>query len=144
MEVRSSSPNTGCFSCQWLLLDTTSSSSKFYSDKFNSLKAHAHYFTVLIYLATWQAAKFGIFTYFMPKNLPWCCINSLMYQSINSLIFPCVWIQYLYLERECLKKPFFTIKVQELKKNNTICKNDIFPLFSILISLDSKLFIVNK
>ena len=37
-------------------------------------------------------------------------------------------MQYLYLERECLEKPFFTIEVQELKReNDTICQNDIFP-----------------
>ena len=29
-------------------------------DKLYSLKAHAHYFTVFIYVATWRAAKLGI------------------------------------------------------------------------------------
>ena len=52
----------------------------FFQDKFYSLKAHAHYFTVLISLATWRAAKHNIFNHFMSINLPWCR------QSINSLI----------------------------------------------------------
>ena len=39
-------------------------------DKFHSLKAHAHYFTVLIYLATSGAAKLGIFTHFRSIKLP--------------------------------------------------------------------------
>ena len=62
-----------------------------------SLKAHAHYFTVFIYLAAWRAAKLGFFTYFMFRNLPWCSqsMNSLIYvypmqicsQSMNSRIY---------------------------------------------------------
>ena len=42
----------------------------FFQDKFYSLKARAHYFTTLIYLATWKASKLGIFTYFKFTNLP--------------------------------------------------------------------------
>ena len=53
----------------------------FFQDKFNSLKAHAHYFTVLIYLATSRAAKLGKFTHFTFTNLPQCS------QSINSLTY---------------------------------------------------------
>ena len=53
----------------------------FFHDKFYPSKAHVYYFTVLIYLATWRAAKLGIFTHFMFTNLPWCS------QSINSLIY---------------------------------------------------------
>ena len=49
--------------------------------KLYSLIAHAHYFTIFIYLATWRAAKLGIFTHFMFTNLPQCS------QSINSLIY---------------------------------------------------------
>ena len=45
------------------------------------LKAHAHYFTVFIYLETWRGAKLGIFTHFTFTNLPWCS------QSMNSLIY---------------------------------------------------------
>ena len=45
-----------------------------------SLKAHAHYFTVFIYLETWRGAKLGIFTHFTFTNLPWCS------QSMNSLM----------------------------------------------------------
>ena len=46
-----------------------------------ALKAHAHYFTVFIYLETWRGAKLGIFTHFTFTNLPWCS------QSMNSLIY---------------------------------------------------------
>ena len=46
-----------------------------------SLKAHAHYFTVFIYLETWRGTKLGIFTPFIFTNLSWCS------QSINSLIY---------------------------------------------------------
>ena len=53
----------------------------FFYDKFYSLKAHAHYFNVFIYLATWRAAKLGIFTHFTSTTLPWCS------QSILSLIY---------------------------------------------------------
>ena len=42
----------------------------FYQDQFYSLKAHAYYFTGLIYLATWRAAKLGISTDLMLTNLP--------------------------------------------------------------------------
>ena len=78
-------PNTGCFSHQWPLLGMRNVTPKklknnFSQDKFYSLKAHAHYFTAFIYLATWKATKFGIFTYFMFINLPRCS------QSMNSLI----------------------------------------------------------
>ena len=53
----------------------------FFQDRFYPSKAHAHYFTVLIYLTTWRAAKLGIFTHFMFTNLSRCS------QSINSLIY---------------------------------------------------------
>ena len=46
-----------------------------------SLRAHAHYFTVFIYLETWIGAKLGIFTHFTFINLPRCS------QSMNSLIY---------------------------------------------------------
>ena len=81
-----SSPNTGCFSRRWPLLGSRKSASKkskqFFS-KIYSLKAHAHYFTVLIYLATWRAAKLGIFTHFTFTNSPQCSL------SMNSLIYVC-------------------------------------------------------
>ena len=51
----------------------------FFQDKFYSLKAHAHYFTVFIYLPTYRAAKLGIFIHFMSTNLSRCS------QSMNSL-----------------------------------------------------------
>ena len=69
----------------------------FFQDKFYSLKAHAHYFTVLIYLATWRTAKLGIFTYFRSINLPRRkqSINSLMYVYYTDLqlIFMSSWSQ---------------------------------------------------
>ena len=58
----------------------------FFQDKFYSLKAQAHYFTVLINLATWRAAKLGIFTRFTSINLLQCI------QSINAL--KCVYYTY--------------------------------------------------
>ena len=36
----------------------------FFQDKFYSLKARVHFVTVLLYQATWRAAKLGIFTHF--------------------------------------------------------------------------------
>ena len=53
----------------------------YFKDKFYSLKAHVHYFTVFIYLPTSRTAKLGIVTHFTFTNLPWCS------QSINSLIY---------------------------------------------------------
>ena len=60
-----------------------------FQDRFYSLKAHAHYFTVFLYLATWRAAKFGIFTH-MFTNLPRCSqsMNSLIYIYIYSIQIP--------------------------------------------------------
>ena len=63
-------------------IDTQKIKNNFFcQDKFYSLKAHAHYFTVFIYLATWRAPTLGIFTYSIFTNLPWCS------QSMNSLIY---------------------------------------------------------
>ena len=53
----------------------------FCQDKLYSLKAHAHYFTVFIYLETRRAAKLDIFTHFTFTNLPRCS------QSMNSIIY---------------------------------------------------------
>ena len=98
-----SGPNTGCFSRRWPLLGATKSVPKkflkniFFHDKFHSLKARAHNFTVLIYLATWRAAKHGIFTHFTSINLPQCrqSINSLMYVYYTDpqLLFMSAWSQ---------------------------------------------------
>ena len=81
----SDGPNTGCFSRRWPLLGARKSVPKklknFFQDKFYPLKGHADNFTVLIYLATWRAAKLGIFTYFMFTNLLRCS------QSINPLLY---------------------------------------------------------
>ena len=65
-----------------------------FQDKLYSLKALAHYFTVLIHLATWRAAKLDIFTHFTSTNLPWCSLNSLTYaQSIY--ICPAAFYEFL-------------------------------------------------
>ena len=93
-------PNTGCFTRRWSLLGAKKSAPKrlknifFFQDNFYLLKAHAHYFTVLIYLATWRAAKLGIFTHFMFTNLPRCSqsINSLIYTD-PQLLFMSAWSQ---------------------------------------------------
>ena len=55
------------------------------------LKAHEHYFTVLIYLETWRGAKTGVFTHFTFTNLPWCSqiMNSLIY--VYSILIPSWW-----------------------------------------------------
>ena len=80
------SPNTDCFSRRWPLLGARKSAPKklknnSFQDKFYPLKARGHYFTVLIYVATWWAAKLGIFTHSAFANLPRCS------QTINSLIY---------------------------------------------------------
>ena len=99
-----SSPNRGCFSCWWLLLGATKLAI-FSQHNFHSLKAHAHYFTVLVYLATWRAAKLGIFTHFMSIKLPQCnqSINSLMYvyytdpQLFFMSVWPQLWLHFFVL-----------------------------------------------
>ena len=62
----------------------------FYSfqDKFYSLKAHTHYFIVLMYLGTWKAAKLDIFIHFTSINLPH------LSQSINSLMYVYYTVQF--------------------------------------------------
>ena len=78
-----SGPSTGCFPRRWTLLSARKLVSKKLKNIFSKMRyshAHAHYFIVFIYLATWRAAKLGIFTHFFFKNLPWCS------QSMNSLI----------------------------------------------------------
>ena len=91
----SSRPKYSCFSRWWPLLGAKKSVPKklkkqFFSKvKFYSLKAHAHYFTVVIYLATGRAAKLGIFTHFTFTNLS---------QNINSLIYVyCIQIPRCFL-----------------------------------------------
>ena len=80
------SPNTGCFSTRWPLLGARKSSPKklknnFFQYMLYSLKAHAHYLTVFIYLETWRGPKLGIFIHFTFKNLPRCS------QSMNSYVY---------------------------------------------------------
>ena len=90
------SPNTGCFFTLVTAFNVRKSAPKklifFFQDKFYSLKVHAHYFTVIIYLITWRAGKLGIFTHFMFTNLPWCS------QSIDSLV--CVYYVYSILSTD--------------------------------------------
>ena len=68
-----------------------------FQGKFCSFKAHAYYFTVLIYVATWRAAKLGIFTHSTSINLPLRSqsINSLMYVDYTDpqLLFNSAWSQ---------------------------------------------------
>ena len=61
---------------------------------FYSLKAHAHYFTIIICLAPWRADKLGICTHFTSINLPQCS------QSIKSLMY--VYYTNPHLFYECL------------------------------------------
>ena len=86
-------PNTGCFTSRWLLLGSRKSAPTKLKNNF-FLKAHAHYFTVLIYLATWRAAKLGVFTHFMFSDLSRCSqsINSLIYTDLQ-LLFMSAWSQ---------------------------------------------------
>ena len=83
-------PNTGCFSSWWPLLGTTKLVPKKLKNNFfpifYSLKAHAHYFTIFMYLETWRGAKLCIFIHFTFTNIPWCN------QNMNSLIY--VYILY--------------------------------------------------
>ena len=81
-----------------------------------SLKAHAHYFTVLIYLATWRAGKLGISTHLTSINLPWYSqsINSLMYvhYTDSQLLFMNAWSHFFMLllllhTITCLMSMFF-------------------------------------
>ena len=79
-----------------------------FQDKFFSLKAHAHYFTILIYLATWKAAKLGIFTHFTSINLPQCSksIDSLMYLYYTDLH---LFLWATDLSRDCTSSYYKTI-----------------------------------
>ena len=102
-------PNTGCFSRRWPLLGVTKLASKnlkndFFRDKLYSLKVHAHYFTVLIYLAVWRAAKLGIFTHF---NSPRCSqsIDSQIY--VYSIQIPSCFLWMLF--KNAWEKPRFII-----------------------------------
>ena len=80
------SPYTGCFSCRWPFFNARKLVPKitkqfFFQNKFYSWKDDAHYLIVLLYLATWRAAKLGIFTHFTLTKFQWCS------QSINPLIY---------------------------------------------------------
>ena len=61
-----------------------------FQDKSYSIIAQAHNLTVLIYLATWKAAKLGILTHFISINLPRYSqsINFLMYLYYTDLKLP--------------------------------------------------------
>ena len=75
----------------------------FCQDKFYSLKAYAHYFTILVYLAPWRAVKLGFFFFFhfIFTNLPWCSqsINSLMY--VYSIQIPSCFLWVLNHSYDC-------------------------------------------
>ena len=96
---------------------------------------HSHCFTVLIYLATWRAAKLGIFSHFMFANLPWCSqsMNSLIYilYTDPQLLFMSAWSQswshfILVLPKKISVLPPDNIsKVQNMfKVNNRSTKHD--------------------
>ena len=77
----------------------------FFQHKFSSLKAHAHYFTVLIYFAIWRAAKVGIFTHFTSINLPQCDVAKasthynvcILYRSPASFYEPLITVSLVWL-----------------------------------------------
>ena len=65
----------------------------FFQDKLYSLEAYVYEFTVLIYLATWRAAKRSVLTHFTFANLPRYSqsINSLYPIQIRSWLFMSAW-----------------------------------------------------
>ena len=82
----------------------------FFEDKFYPLKAHEHYFTALIYLAIWRAAKLGIFTHFTITNLPWCS------RSTNLLIYV-----YSIQISSCLITVVMTLLRNTAAQKNSLC-----------------------
>ena len=93
-------PNAGCFSRRWPLLGARKSAPKklknnFFQDKLSSLKAHAHYFTVFIYVTTWRAAQFGIFTHFTFTNLLRLAKASTQYYMYTIFRPPAPFYEYL-------------------------------------------------
>ena len=104
----------------------------FFQDKFYSLKAHAHYFTVLIYLATWRVVKLGIFSHFTSTNLSRCSqSNNLLmyvYYTDSQLLFMCAWSQSCLHSRDRTTAPrttaarknflFYPVPEDELKNSN--------------------------
>ena len=74
----------------------------FFQNNFYSLKAHAYYFTVIIYLAPCRAAKLDIFTHFMFTNIGIRCgqsTNSLIY--VYSIQVPSCFLWMLDHTRDC-------------------------------------------
>ena len=74
----------------------------FFQNNFYSLKAHAYYFTVIIYLAPCRAAKLDIFTHFIFTNIGIRCgqsINSLIY--VYSIQVPSCFLWMLDHTRDC-------------------------------------------
>ena len=110
-------PNTGCFSCWWPLLGLTKSAPRslktiFFQNMFYSLKAHAHYFTIIICLAPWRADKLGICTHFTSINLPQCS------QSIKSLMY--VYYTNPHLFYECLILVVITSSYYHCPRKNCV------------------------
>ena len=103
-----SSPNRGCFPRQWLLLCARKSAPKKFKNNFfprkvvffNGSCRIYNYFTVLIYLATWKAAKLHIFIHFTFTNLAQCSqsINWLIY--VYSIQIPSCFLWALYQSRD--------------------------------------------
>ena len=65
-----------------------------YNKNFLSMlpKAHAHYFTVLIYLASWRLVGLGSFSHITSTNLSWCS------QSNKSLMYVYYRVQLIFLK----------------------------------------------
>ena len=87
-----------------------------FQDRFCFLKAHAHYFTALIYFANWRAAKLGIFAHFIFTNSPQCNqrINSPIYVYSTQIASCFLWVldhshdstsSYCYRPKKCLYYP---------------------------------------
>ena len=91
-------PNAGFFSRRWPLFGPEKDGGQkikkqfFLQGKFYSLTAQAHYFTVLIYLATWRAAKLGFFTHFTFTNLPRCSKSMTLLIYVYTIQIPSCWI----------------------------------------------------
>ena len=126
--------NIGCFSHRWPLLGARKSVPKKLKNnsfsKIYPLKAHAHNFTVLIYLATRRAAKLGIFTHFMFTNLPQCSqsINSLLYvcsMQITAAFYECLITIVIALLRPTAAPPKILSYPQRLVPSQPGCTNQI-------------------
>ena len=93
----------------------------FFQDRYYSFKAHAYYFTVLIYFATSRTAKLVIFIHFASINWPRCR------QSINSLMYVYYTDPHVSYERLVLAviALLHTTVAPPSKKNPKLCASKI-------------------